>query len=98
MWPGQEIAENIRRCRSEGELDLALEYAYDGIEKFSESDFFYKIAGDLLWEKQEYLGSGEKYVLFLTKINNQMQYFKNFAKFWKSIFGREENDLPKNCG
>ena len=36
MWPGQEIAENIRRCRSEGELDLALEYAYDGIEKFSE--------------------------------------------------------------
>ena len=95
MRTGQEIAENIRRCRSEGELDLALEYAYDGIEKFSESDFFYKIAGDLLWEKQEYLGSGEKYVLFLTKINNQMQYFKNFAKFWKKFSGKASLEEKK---
>lgn len=96
MWQGHEIAENIRQYRSNGKLELAIKYAHKGITEFPDSDFFYKILGDLLWEKQEYLRSGEAYVVFLTKIDTQLQYFKNFAKFWKKFSNRaSEND--KRC-
>lgn len=78
---GRPIANRIAEYRRSGELDKAIEQAQTGIAVFTELNFFYKILGDLLWDKGNYLEAGEAYIGFLERINEETQYFKNFVKF-----------------
>lgn len=78
----QKIAENIRQYRSAENLEFAVREADRGIAGYPESNFFYKIKGDLLVEQGEYLKAAESYLLFLERLTNHPEYFKNFIKFW----------------
>lgn len=71
--------EGYRRC---GQIDKAIETTKEAIKSYPESNFFYKILGDMSMVIKDYEAAGAAYVNFLTKIDGEIQYFKNFAKFW----------------
>lgn len=71
--------EGYRRC---GQIDKAIETTKEAIKSYPESNFFYKILGDMSMVIEDYEAAGTAYVNFLTKIDGEIQYFKNFAKFW----------------
>lgn len=77
------ISSKIAFYRKKGQLEKALEVTGEAIRQFPDSNFFYKILGDLSLEKKDYETAGNAYVLFLVKINGEISYFKNFVKFWK---------------
>ncbi|MFG6333029.1 MAG: HAMP domain-containing histidine kinase [Lachnospiraceae bacterium] len=84
--------ENFRRC---GQIDEAVVVTKEAIEHYPDSNFFYKILGDLSMVKKDYVTAGNAYVEFLTKINEELQYFKNFVKFWARYKNAADEELLK---
>lgn len=77
------ISQEISYYRWHGQIDKAIDITKNAIERYPDTNFFYKILGDLAMSKEDYAMAGNAYVVFLTKINENIRYFKNFVNFWE---------------
>lgn len=87
-----DISLKIEECRKCGQIDKAMGITKEAIVYYPESNFFYKILGDLAMVKKDYITAGNAYIDFLKSINGEMQYFKNFARFWTRFKNAAQED------
>lgn len=88
-----DISSKIEEYRRNGQIDQAIETTKEAIENYPESNFFYKILGDMSMVKKDYITAGNAYIDFLTKIGKEIQYFKNFVRFWTRLRNAAENEV-----
>jgi signal transduction histidine kinase len=73
-----ELSNKILTYRSRGKLTKAIELCYDGINRFPEDYFYYKILGDICYQIKDYETAINSFVKFLIKIHNK-QVFSGFS-------------------
>lgn len=90
-----DISLKIEEYRRSGQIDRAIEITKEAIKEYPESNFFYKILGDMSMVKKDYIAAGNAYIDFLIRIGGEIQYFKNFVKFWARLKNAAENKVLK---
>lgn len=87
---GQErdFADRIYRLRASHNLEEAVLVCDEAIKVYSQSNFFFKIKGDILYDLKKYNDAIETYMLFLARIKDEPQYFTNFMRFFEKVSRR----------
>lgn len=81
----KEYSERIFSLRKKGDLDKAVSLCDKAIGKFQGNNFFYKIKGDLLFEKAKYSEAINCYLEFLVCIKDSPELFTNYSRFFIRI-------------
>lgn len=87
-----QIRDEVSLLRHQGNVEGALVVVNTGIREFPDSNLFYKIKGDILWQVKNEQGAADCYIDYLGHLNGRSEYFKNFAKFWIK-YKKEGNDI-----
>ncbi|MDD6615704.1 MAG: HAMP domain-containing sensor histidine kinase [Lachnospiraceae bacterium] len=96
-----QYSRKIWNLRQQGKLTEAIKVCGDAVHEFADSNFFYKIHGDLFFENGQLDEALDSYLKYLDKIKKEPEYFTNFTKFFqrlnyrKSIDERVFNHLAK---
>lgn len=77
-----QISNKISEYRYKGKVDEAINSAKEATILYDKEDIFWKLLGDLYFQKKQYEEAGSAYIEFLKRIEDHLDYFKNFAKFW----------------
>lgn len=80
-----QISKIISEYRYKGKLDAAIESAKEAATVYEKEDIFWKLLGDLYFQKGRYEDAGEAYIEFLKRIDEHIEFFKNFARFWENL-------------
>lgn len=88
----RKFSEEIFRRRSLNDLDGAILECDRALEYFNQFHFFHKMKGDLLYEKRDYDGALDSYLLFLERIKDEPEYFTNFSKFFLKLSRKRKID------
>lgn len=97
----REYAKKVSELRYYGQIDKAISVCNEAAEKFENSNFFCKIKGDILFAQGNYDEALETYMLFLSKIKDEPEYFTNFSKFFYRLTSKEKvehNALERLAG
>lgn len=78
-------SQKIYNFRKQGNIADAMATCKEAIHQYHNSNFFYKIQGDLLFENGDFDEALKYYLFFLERIRNKPEYFTNFAKFFKRL-------------
>ena len=78
-------SQKIYNLRQSGRINEAITVCNEAIKKFGDSNFYYKIHGDLLFENKEFDKALDSYLLFLDRIKNKPEYFTNFSRFFSRL-------------
>lgn len=78
-------AGEISALRYNNEISKAITKCREAIEAYPESDFFYKIHGDLLFQNQQYFDAENAYIEQLKRIEEKPRLFRCFAKFYQRL-------------
>lgn len=81
----REYAQLIYGYRKERNYSDAITMCDNAILEFPQSNFFYKIKGDILFETEKYTEALNIYLLFLNKIKDEPEYFTNFTRFFNRV-------------
>jgi len=74
-------SRRISKSRNYGNIDEAIKIALDAKAMYPEENIFEKFLGDLYFQKHNYEAAGMAYIEFLKKIDNNVEYVRNFAQF-----------------
>lgn len=88
-----QISKKISEYRHKGKVDEAINSAKEAILRY-DKDIFWKLLGDLYFQKNQYEEAGRAYIEFLKRIADHLDYFKNFARFWIDL---KENATEEVC-
>ncbi|MCS7461226.1 HAMP domain-containing histidine kinase [Paenibacillus doosanensis] len=81
----KEYSNEISRLRYLGDLDGAIDKCKEAIVQFPNSNFFYKILGDILVQKGDFDSASVAYINQLKLIGERPEQFKNFARFYQIL-------------
>lgn len=80
-----QISKKISEYRYKGKVDEAINSAKEATILYDKEDIFWKLLGDLYFQKNQYEEAGIAYIEFLKRIEDHLDYFKNFARFWFNL-------------
>ncbi len=73
-----QISKRISEYRYKGKLDEAINSAKEATLLYDKEHIFWKLLGDLYFQKSQYEEAGRAYIEFLKRIDDHLDYFKNF--------------------
>lgn len=86
MMPNKyQISKRISEYRYRGKIDEAINSAKEATLLYDKEHIFWKLLGDLYFQKNQYEEAGRAYIEFLKRIDDHLDYFKNFARFWINL-------------
>lgn len=81
----REFSERIYKLRELNNLAEAVQVCDEAINNYNESNFFFKVKGDILYDLKEYKDAINAYMCFLDRIKNEPEYFTNFTRFFEKV-------------
>lgn len=84
----------IKELRFNNRLDEAILLCEKAIAEFPKNNFFYKVKGDMCFEKNDYKPAALSYLKFLQLIGDNEYLIRNFARFYtrfNKIANSDEN-------
>lgn len=84
----------IKELRFNNRLDKAILLCEKAITEFPKNNFFYKVKGDMCFEKNDYKPAALSYLKFLQLIGDNEYLIRNFARFYtkfNKIANSDEN-------
>lgn len=88
-----QISKTISEYRYKGKIDEAIKSAKEAALLYDKEDIFWKLLGDLYFQKNQYEKAGRAYIEFLKRVGDHLDYFKNFAKFWLSFKEKADEEI-----
>lgn len=90
-----QISKRISEYRYKGKLDEAINSAKEATLLYDDEDIFWKLLGDLYFQKNQCEEAGRAYIEFLKRIGDHLDYFKNFAKFWINLKEKAAEEIKE---
>lgn len=78
-------ARIISKHRDGGDLDGALSVCKEAIAVFPDDNFFYKVQGDLYFQKKDYSSAADSYLLDLERLGDKKYLFRTFIRFYRHL-------------
>ena len=81
----KQYSDEISKLRYDENINEAIDKCREATTVFPESNFFYKILGDLYVQKSDYHNAAKAYLEQLKRLSTKPEQFKTFARFYKLI-------------
>ena len=88
-------AEEIRKLRYQGQLQLAIRMCEKAIGQYPYNNFFYKLLGDMYAQTGDYKTASRYYLEQLKRLQGRPEQFKSFARFYKT-YSEHMNDAERH--
>lgn len=88
----REYAERIYKLRVLKNLEEAVQVCDEAITQYNESNFFFKIKGDILYDLKKYQDAVDAYMCFLDRIKDEPEFFTNFTRFFEKVSRKYQVD------
>lgn len=89
----KQYSDEISRLRYDGNINEAINKCHEATTAFPESNFFYKILGDLYVQGNDYHNAAKAYLEQLKHLSEKPEQFKTFARFYKLIKTKMPSDF-----
>lgn len=93
MCSSRQCFEEISKLRFNGDLSGAIERCQEAILSYPEDNFFYKVLGDLFFQKKDFTAATQAYIEQLKRLSRKPEHFKAFARFYRQL----ANSAPENA-
>lgn len=87
-----QYSNQIKDLRFDDRLDEAMILCEKAITEFPNNTFFYKIMGDMLFEKNDIKNAALSYLKFLRLIEDNEYLLRNFARFYTRFIKKANSD------
>lgn len=91
----KKYSDEISRLRYLGSIDQSIDKCKEASLKFPDSNFFYKILGDLYSQKKDFGNASIAYIEQLKHLNERPDQFKAFARFYQMLEKKTPPDFIK---
>lgn len=89
----KQYSDEISRLRYSGDINEAIKKCHEATTMFPESNFFYKILGDLYVQENNYHDAAKAYLEQLKRLSTRPEQFRTFARFYKLIKAKMPSDF-----
>ena len=89
----KQYSDEISRLRYDERITEAIEKCLEATKEFPESNFFYKLLGDLYVQENRYHDAAKAYLEQLKRLSTRPEQFKTFARFYKSLTTKVTQDF-----